>query len=111
MPYSVKQTCSYPGCNELVRSGRCGDHPYTDRHVVASQRLYDSAQWKRLRALQLAREPWCAGCFAEGIWTIATEVDHIVPHRSDPVEFLTGLLQSMCKTCHDRKTAHEVLNK
>ena len=37
MPYSVQQRCSYPGCNELVRDGRCAAHPYADRHDSDTQ--------------------------------------------------------------------------
>jgi len=108
MPYSVDQECSYPGCHELVHHGRCKDHPYADRHDAASQRLYDSAQWKRLRALQLAREPWCAACMQSGVYTIATEADHVIPHRGDASLFYTGKLQSLCKYCHSRKTNSEL---
>ena len=36
----------------------------------------------------------------------ATVVDHRKPHRGDPVTFWdTTRWQSLCKSCHDRKTA------
>jgi 5-methylcytosine-specific restriction protein A len=35
-------------------------------------------------------------------------VDHIVPHRGDPVLFWDeGNWAAMCKPCHDGKTARE----
>jgi len=110
MPYSVQQRCSYPGCNELVRDGRCAAHPYADRHDSDTQSLYNSRRWKRMRRLQLEREPWCADCLARGYYTAATVVDHVIPHRGDETLFFTGKLQSLCKLHHDRKTAREVLN-
>jgi len=111
MPYGLRQKCTYPGCFELLepgQHGRCSKHPYPDAHHLEYQRLYNSRRWKSLRKLQLAKEPWCAECLLDGVHTIATEVDHVVPHRGEPVKFFTGKLQSLCKTCHSRKTNREL---
>jgi 5-methylcytosine-specific restriction protein A len=39
----------------------------------------------------------------------ATVVDHIIPHQGDMTLFwdADSNWQSLCKTCHDRKTATE----
>jgi 5-methylcytosine-specific restriction protein A len=37
----------------------------------------------------------------------ATDVDHVVPHRGDIKLFMTGELQSLCHSCHSRKTIAE----
>jgi 5-methylcytosine-specific restriction protein A len=38
----------------------------------------------------------------------ATVVDHIVPHKGDKVKFWdSSNWQSLCKRCHDAKTATE----
>ncbi len=111
MPYGLRQRCTYPNCFELLpagQHGRCEKHPYDDYHNAEYQRLYNSRRWKALRKLQLGRQPWCAECWEQGIPTIATEVDHVVPHRGDPVKFYTGELQSLCKSCHSRKTNREL---
>ena len=43
---------------------------------------------------------------------VATEVDHITPHRGDRRLFFDGQnLQPMCRSCHAQKTAREVLGK
>jgi 5-methylcytosine-specific restriction protein A len=110
MPYAAPKPCSYPGCPELVRSGRCEKHPY-DGHDEGSQRLYNMRAWKRRRDAQLRKEPWCVECLRANVWTPATQADHVEPHRGDVVKFLTGKLQSMCKVCHSRKTAKEVFGK
>lgn len=111
MPHSAMRPCSYPGCPTLVRSGRCAQHPYPDAHDPESQKLYNTRRWKRIRARQLAKEPWCTACLEAGIFTVATECDHIVPHRGDPVKFYRGPLQSLCHYCHSRKTASELFGK
>lgn len=45
-------------------------------------------------------------CHAEGRVTVATVVDHVVPHRSDTTLFWDehGNWQSLCAACHARKT-------
>ncbi len=110
MPRSMRKECSYPGCHVLVDHDqrRCSDHPLLDYHDPRSQRLYNTKRWKRLRSMQLAREPLCAECLKDGIYTQATEVDHLEPHRGDEVKFYGGALQSLCKFCHSKKTNMEL---
>lgn len=65
-------------------------------------RLYDSAQWDKLREWQLSREPLCQFCRAQEFVVIADIVDHIRPHKGDRALFFDpDNLQSLCKTCHD----------
>lgn len=63
--------------------------------------LYNSARWKRIRKAQLASEPLCRMCAQQGKTTAARIVDHVEPHRGDPLRFYTSELQSLCKSCHD----------
>lgn len=104
--------CPYPGCPEIVKKGYCAKHKSQIRkeHDFHQdwQRLYDTSKWKRIRRIQLTNEPWCAECLRANIYTPATECDHVYPHRGDPVLFFRGPFQSLCKTCHSRKTADEV---
>jgi len=113
MPYAAPKPCSYPGCNTLVRFGRCDQHKsmLTYARDPERQALYNTAAWHRIRLAQLAAEPWCAECLRANIYIPATDVDHEEPHRGDPVKFYTGKLQSLCHPCHSSKTAAEVLNK
>jgi 5-methylcytosine-specific restriction enzyme A len=64
--------------------------------------FYNTAAWRQLRSHQLAVEPLCRMCFAEGRTTAANTVDHITPHRGDPDLFWAGSFQSLCATCHSR---------
>ncbi|WP_423837057.1 HNH endonuclease [Sutterella wadsworthensis] len=44
----------------------------------------------------------------QGRLTLATDVDHIKPHRGDPILlFDEKNLQALCHACHSRKTASE----
>jgi 5-methylcytosine-specific restriction protein A len=67
---------------------------------------YHTKRWRELRANQLAREPLCRMCMADGIITAANVCDHITAHKGDdrlfwdPVNF-----QSLCKPHHDRDKA------
>jgi 5-methylcytosine-specific restriction protein A len=102
--------CTYPGCNVLVKRGRCPAH--STKRIVRDpdvKKLYDSQRWSVMRANQLSREPWCVECLKRGEHVFAKEVDHIQPHRGDPALFYDEInLQSLCKPDHSRKTANEV---
>ena len=70
--------------------------------VEDSRRLYNSAQWRRLRADQLQQSPFCEFCAKQGYLIPATIADHKLPHRGDHRLFFDPWnLQSLCKTCHD----------
>ena len=67
---------------------------------VAWENFYKTARWRRLRKFQLAQHPLCKFCLERGIVTAANVVDHVVPHKGDWTEFVTGKLQSLCEPCH-----------
>lgn len=114
-----KQTpvpCKYPGCVELVRDGSyCSKHKHQAagsggrrREPAAWHGLYYTKSWRELRTVQLIKEPFCRICAEAGIRTPAEDVDHIIPHRGDMMMFCDmNNLQSLCHSCHSRKTAAE----
>ena len=112
MPYQSLRKCTQPGCNELVRSGRCAAHARQQQRIYrdpAVKSLYNDPRWQVLRANQLAKSPWCVDCLRQNYHVFATEVDHIQPHGGDPVLFFDeNNLQSLCKSHHSSKTAREV---
>lgn len=71
------------------------------RAASPTRALYGTARWQRLRAHQLAHEPLCRACRAEGRVTPATVCDHVTPHRGDVALFWRGPFQSLCKPHHD----------
>ena len=104
--------CRQPGCAALTREGYCPKHKpkKAERRASAEYHAWYSLPiWTDdLRPNQLMREPFCRVCAARGVRTRATVVDHIQPHRGDWRKFTDrGNLQSLCKRCHDRKTAKE----
>ena len=79
-----------------------------DRQRLSAARRGYGPLWRRARAAYLARYPLCVPCEAAGRLVSATVVDHVVPHRGDPVLFWDeSQWQGLCKCCHDRKTARE----
>jgi hypothetical protein len=110
MPFAALKPCSYCHISLEVpgNHGRCKDHPYADAHIQEHQKLYDTRLWKRIRARQLAKEPWCAECLKENRYTPATDCDHIEPHRGDPAKFFKGPFQSLCHPHHSQKTVQEI---
>jgi 5-methylcytosine-specific restriction endonuclease McrA len=61
----------------------------------------NTVQWRAIRKAQLERFPLCAHCGQP-----ANEVDHI---ENDSRKNLIGRdLQSLCKSCHSRKTRAEM---
>lgn len=79
--------------------------PY-QQHAARSPE-YSTARWQRARAAQLAREPCCRSCTAEGRLTPATVVDHITPVRLGGAFYDAANHQSLCNTCHQRKSRSE----
>lgn len=87
--------------------------PDTDR-PTAAQRGYGS-RWQTVRLHVLADVhgevyphggPLCRECQKRGLVVEATVVDHHVPHRGDQMLMWQETnLVSLCKPCHDRKTA------
>jgi 5-methylcytosine-specific restriction enzyme A len=113
MPFAPKKPCKTPGCPGLVDAGLCAvcrakglgreDRPTT------AQRGY-GYRWQKFAKAYLRSNPLAVdifNCFNGRIYP-AEVVDHIVPHRGDPVLFwsITNL-QGLRKVDHDRKTATE----
>ena len=79
-----------------------------DRQRPSAARRGYGPRWRRARAAFLARHPLCSLCEARGRLEAATVVDHVLPHRGDPVLFWSEEnWQGLCKHCHDAKTARE----
>ncbi len=108
--------CRHPGCPALTRDGWCPVHKpkQTPRRESAQwHSWYSLPVWTgQLRPAQLLREPFCRECAKRGIRTRATDVDHIRDHKGDWARFADPAnLESLCHSCHSRKTAREVAAK
>lgn len=66
------------------------------------RKWYHTARWKALRAQVMAIQPLCKMCEQVGKVESTAVVDHIKPHKGDPVLFWDWRnLQGLCAPCHD----------
>lgn len=94
--------CSAPGCPNLANGCYCEAHQHLAERYrgTAHQRGYDH-RWRVYRKRFLSAHPLCAEC-----GRLATVVDHIKAHKGDQDLFWdTSNHQSLCETCHNKKTA------
>ena len=91
MPMKPKKPCRHPGCPKLTDGLYCEEHEALHRgdRASSSKRGYNR-QWQKARARYLKAHPLCVQCLKEGHAVTATVVDHIRPHRGDPVLFWTA---------------------
>ncbi len=76
------------------------------RYDRPSRRVGKSPHWPALRLQALRRDDWrCVSCGRRG----RLEVDHIQPVRDAPeLGFDLSNLQTLCPSCHSRKTRLEM---
>lgn len=78
-----------------------------DSHASRSHDpFYQTKEWKAIRKQQLAAEPLCAHCANERRATLANTVDHITPREQGGSDQPWNL-QSLCSSCHNKKSAKE----
>lgn len=103
--------CAHAGCRMLTTDGYCPAHKpkRLRKESEAWHYLYTDPRygWQKRRSNQLIAEPWCRECARHGLRVRATDADHVIPHRGDVNLFLHGELQSLCHSCHSRKTMNE----
>jgi 5-methylcytosine-specific restriction protein A len=116
MPTKAPTTCNRRGCRGLVRAGVCSvcgplkratAAEHDERRGSSRERGYD-ARWERVRAMHLAAEPLCRMCQQAGRISAAVLVDHITPINDGGARLDDDNLQSLCRRCHDQKTADDV---
>ena len=113
MPRRPKKPCKFPGCPELTEGNYCEAHQKemgseSKRRDIPYKHLYKTKYWQQLRQQVLNKQPLCVECLKAKRITPATVVDHIKPHKGNEKLFYNlKNLQSMCKSCHDRKTTKE----
>ena len=109
MPRKPMKPCCHPGCPKLTEGRYCEEHEALHRRErkSAAGRGYNS-KWQRERKRFLKEHPLCCKCKEEGKYVRATIVDHIEPHRGDPILFwYEENWQPLCKHHHDVKTMTE----
>ena len=116
MPQRIPKPCRVRSCpNKTIdRDGYCDTHrpafnswrQWQQKQGNVTQRGYGS-QWQRLRIQILKRDDHlCQLCLGSGKMTRASHVDHIIPKAQGGDDAFINL-QSLCPTCHQRKTGAE----
>lgn len=114
MPGKPKRPCGYFGCRALSTESYCEEHRKQihldykrDRTDKEEQAFYTSGRWRKVRSLKLSADPLCEECKRQGRIKEASMVDHIVPIKKGGARLDMDNLQSLCRPCHNRKTATE----
>jgi len=114
MPLQPPRPCGKPGCGELTRKRYCDKHQAEanktyDQHGRDKERkrFYDGEPWRAVRARKLAQDRFCEECRKGGTLVLATHVDHIVEIKDGGAKLDMENLQSLCHSCHSRKTMQE----
>ena len=91
-----------------TRSGDYDPKPKYERGKSAEyQKLYNY-RWDKYSKYRLTKYPLCANCLDNGITKAATCTDHIRAHKGNVKLFRDkSNHQSLCDTCHNKKTATE----
>ena len=116
-PYAAARPCAEPRCPELVRGAlrRCVTHQAKydaayDRDRGSPDKRGYGTGWRGpggLREQILNRDRrLCQDCLANGRYTEATQVDHVLSKRQGGTDDPSNL-RSLCAPCHSRKTARE----
>lgn len=125
MPDRIWKQCKVAGCSGLTRGKYCDKHAHLEAQDKCkmqsrynrtardpeAQAFYESPEWRKLRVLHLKRNPLCEKCFADGKITAAVIVDHKVGIKDGGGRLDGENLQSLCRSCHNKKTAQERANR
>jgi 5-methylcytosine-specific restriction endonuclease McrA len=84
-------------------------HNYIDLSTrVGRNSFYNTPEWNAMRGFILTKQPYCVECLKKDIYTLSTEVDHIIDIKLRPDLCLSAEnLQGLCKRCHSKKTFSE----
>ncbi len=121
MPHRAPTACSTPRCPgyAVAGSGRCAPcggqqrRAYDHERGSSRERGYDKHHRKR-RLLVFARDGWtCQGVLRDGqacgrpVTEREAECDHVVPIKQGGSATAMSNQQTLCRSCHARKTADE----
>ena len=113
MPTLPPTACSHPLCpDHATDRGKCAKHQVkhprsTNQAYIDRSKFYNKPVWKRVRRQVLMSEPLCRLCLADGVFTEANVVDHILPRVDGGDSLSMKNLQPLCYRCHSIKTNKE----
>ena len=114
MPYKPKVSCKYPLCSAVINPSEryCSKHKQPICEIDSKRNSINSkvynTTWRKLRRVKLSSNLLCELCLAKGKVAQAEEVDHVRPVSQYPeLRLVYDNLQSLCVTCHSKKTREE----
>ena len=78
---------------------------------IEHKTFYDSMQWKALRNICLANDPFCVSCLKDGRTVLSTVADHIIAINDGGSMTDIANLQGLCASCHNSKSSMEAKNR
>jgi 5-methylcytosine-specific restriction protein A len=100
MPAKIKTWASFHA--DRIARASADARRANDPARQAALRIYKSSTWGRLRLMQLSEFPLCRICGELG-----AHIDHIVPLRAGGAAYDQTNLQTLCASCHSKKTRQE----
>lgn len=94
-----------------VEENRLANQRIYNKEKRTGQEFYNSKRWSRVRRAYAKANPLCVHCKEQGFIVAMNVVDHIIPIKEGGDLFSESNLQSLCKTCHGKKTADEQIKK
>jgi len=87
--------------------------PEKPKHMreIDNASFYNSKRWRSLRNYYIQKNPICEQCNREGIIKGAQCVDHIKPITMGGSPVDSKNLQSLCNSCHAKKSGREASEK
>jgi 5-methylcytosine-specific restriction protein A len=115
MPKRANMPCRKIGCSQYaIHKGFCDNHKSfatgwhlnEQRNGNRHKRGYGTS-WEKLRKVILRRDLYlCQEHLRKGMYVEGNHVDHIMPKSLGGTDE-QGNLQTLCKPCHETKTANE----
>lgn len=108
MTSKARKYCGQFPCPNMAQPGSayCKDCQPKPAHKDTDP-FYLSPAWRRFRDWYIAKHPLCETCLADGYQVPAVIVDHIIELKDGGAPFDEDNAQSLCRACHNRKTAKE----
>ena len=69
--------------------------------------FYNSTAWRKVRLQYKKKNPLCENCERHDILKEGRDVDHIIPMKQGGDKLSYSNLQTLCRSCHNRKSAKD----
>ena len=108
MAKRARKYCRAYPCGGMAVEGSsyCKEHQPPPAPKLVDN-FYVSVAWRRYRNWFITNNPLCKKCESHGLTVLADVVDHRLPLKDGGEPFDEDNTQSLCHSCHNRKTAEE----